>query len=536
MASSNPNTLSTPNGEPELRPGPLIATVVSHLDKEYSGKLEVDIGRPGGGTGTSSQLHQVRYMSPFYGTTAATHVRQDPNNYDSTQKSYGMWMIPPDIGTQVIVIFIDGDPKLGFWIGSIQNEGMNFMLPGIAATENVVDGAGFTDKLKRPGRVPVGEFNRKINTSSPDDVTKWLKPRHPFADVLSSQGLLLDDVRGITTSSARREAPSSVFGISTPGPLDKRQDSPTGAYGKPESEIPNYPASRLGGSTFVMDDGDDKFLRKTQANSGPPDYASTDNGDTDGLPTIPHNELVRLRTRTGHQILLHNSEDLIYITNSRGTAWIELTSDGKIDVYSQDSISFHTGNDFNFYADRDINFEAKRNFNLKVGGKHRTEVKDNYTLIVAGDGSIQVTGNANTTISGNSILTTEGDFDLNSGGHNNFTAGGDSNFNSGGNHIETATKIHMNGPQAASASKADKPDKMSVHVNAYNDTPNVGISSIMKRIPNTEPWAHHENLDATMFTKDLTDREVDGDIAVPTFYKTYSTITDTFSRVKGPEQ
>ena len=50
------------------------------------------------------------------------------------------------------------------------------------------------------------------------------------------------------------------------------------------------------------------------------------------------------------QILLHNSEDLIYIGNGRGTAWVELTSNGKIDVYAKDSINFRTETDLNIKA------------------------------------------------------------------------------------------------------------------------------------------------------------------------------------------
>ena len=505
MADNNPNTLSGSTSEPELRPGPLIATVVSHLDKEYSGKLEVDIGRPGGGSGTSSQLHQVSYMSPFYGTTAAANVRRDPDNYDSTQKSYGMWMIPPDIGTQVIVIFIDGNPKYGFWLGAIQNEGMNFMLPGTAATENVVDGAGFSDVAGRPGRVPVAEFNRKINTGNPSDVTKWLKPQHPFTDILTSQGLILDDVRGITTSSARRETPSSVFGISTPGPLDKRPDSPTGPYGKPEHEIPNYPASRLGGSSFVMDDGDDKFLRKTSAKEGPPEYASTDNKETDGDPAIPHNELVRIRTRTGHQILLHNSEDLIYITNSRGTAWIELTSNGKIDIYAQDSISIHTEQDFNFYAGRDVNIEASRNVNIKSGKRFQMESIGAFNILIGKDGKIT-------------------------------TKAGDLAINTAGSHIETATKIQMNGPVAPKVTALTTFDNITPDNSAIPATTGTTITSIMARIPTTEPYPLHENLDPTNLTPDKTDRESGSAGSTPDGWQTYSTITDTFSKVKGPEE
>ena len=299
-------------------------------------------------------------MSPFAGQTWVDYNGTDPNNFDNTQKSYGMWMVPPDVGSVVMVIFIDGDPRQGYWIGCVPDRNQNFMVPGIAATKYYdSDTATLTDNE----RLPVGEYNKLWDTGTEVDATKVKKPEHPFASVLDTQGLIKDDVRGVTTSSARRELPSSVFGISTPGPLDKQDGAKKGKVGKAGYEVDTF-VSRLGGTTFVMDDGDANFLRKKSAGEGPPEYASVEQDETDGDPTIPHNELVRIRTRTGHQILMHNSEDLIYIGNSKGTTWIELTSNGKIDIFATDSISIRTKADFNFYADRDINFEAKRNVNI----------------------------------------------------------------------------------------------------------------------------------------------------------------------------
>jgi hypothetical protein len=154
--------------------------------------------------------------------------------------------------------------------------------------------------------------------------------------------LLKDPIRGTTTSSARRSTISNVYGISTPGPVvvgGKQYQ-----FGTQKEPKPAY-VEREGGTQFVMDDG---YVGK--------DEKSKKEGILD--------ELVRLRTRTGHQILLHNSSDLIYICNSKGTAWLEFTSDGKIDIYAADSISIHSENDFNFRADRDINFEAGSNVNI----------------------------------------------------------------------------------------------------------------------------------------------------------------------------
>lgn len=474
----NYNTDYAASGQPDPKPGPFLAKVVSHLDTTYMGVLEVEILRPVGGDGSEGQLHQVKMMSPFYGSTDSSFIAKDPDDYNNTQKSYGMWFVPPDVGTTVVVIFIDGDPKRGYWMGCVPDENMNFMIPGVAATQAVVEGG--TTSTGDTARLPVAEYNKEIN-NYPGDPTQLKKPRHPIADVLEAQGLLEDDTRGITTSSARRETPSMVFGISTPGPFDKQDGAKQGPVGKLEHQIPNAYVSHLGGTTFVMDDGDDKFLRKTPAGEGPPEYAAVEQGETDGDVTIPHNELVRIRTRTGHQILLHNSEDLIYISNARGTTWIELTSNGKIDIYAQDSVSIHTENDFNVTADRDINLTAGGNINLNAATNFNVTAGANYEIKAGADGKL--------------------------------TVAGQSNIKAGGNHVESAAEIHMNGPAAAEAADAPKAN----------------------RIPQTEPWAGHENLDPESFTPDNTQATDDPQLSEPEYFKKYTTTTDTFMKQKGAD-
>jgi hypothetical protein len=536
-------------------PGPYLAKIVSHLDPYYMGTLEVQLMHESGNdTDASGQLHQVKYLSPFLGQSSIRHIDDGDDDYNNTQKSYGMWMIPPDVGGIVVVLFIDGDPRKGYWIGCAQDQFMNFMMPGYAATSFATSKA--TDKE----RVPVAEYN-KIKNDSTTDPTKFRKPATPFEGALDNQGLLEDDIRGITTSSARREIPSAVFGISTPGPIDKQ--GKRGKIGKKESPIDQAYVSRLGGSSFVMDDGDDKFIRKTAASDGPPEYASVEQGETEGRRDIPHSELIRIRTRTGHQILLHNSEDLIYIGNAKGTAWIELTSDGKMDIYTEDSITMHTKTDFNVLADRDITLEAKRNFNLKVGGEMQTEVEKDQVLIVDGKQKVHVKKDVDITYEANFTqrivkdvdIQMEEDyrswtkgtvdiivdkdfkelikgtmdssivkdtkvrigasFNLLTTGNNNFTASGSTNIKSGGSHIETASVIHMNGPGAASAAgaspaiqafRAIMPPKLKINI-LPDETGEPKIESILRRVTTHEPWPHHENLDPKKFKPVETDRD-----------------------------
>lgn len=501
--------------------GPYLAKIVSHLDPTYMGILEVQLLRDvGNDDSREGQLHQVKYLSPFYGVTNVDFIAQDPNDYNNTQKSYGFWAIPPDVGTTVMVIFVEGDPRKGYWIGCVQDDNMNFMMPGYASTKYVVDDT--KQSADKPDRIPVAEYNKKVQDTV-QDVTKYPKPATPMELILDEQGLLQDDIRGITTSSARREVPSSVVGISTPGPVDKQSSAKQGKVGKYEHKIVNAFVSRLGGSSFVMDDGDDKFLRKKKANTGPMEYAAVEQGETDGDVTLPHNELIRLRTRTGHQILLHNSEDLIYIGNARGTSWIQMSSDGKIDIFAEDSVSLHTKQDLNLFADRDFNLEVGRNINIKCKEEMQVETGANYHVKVGADG----------------LLTLAGNYDTNAGGHIWETSGGTNETNAGGNIIETAPNIHMNGPTAATAEKVKD---LKTH-SLPNEKGEELTQSIMRRIPTHEPYPHHENLDPEKYKPEKTDRDIDGrntgtssSIKDPaTTWKKYSTVTDTFEKLGESE-
>lgn len=478
-----------------------MARVVSHVDGRYMGDLQVellnDVGRD---MNRSGSIITVSYLSPFYGVTNVLHNSEN-NDYNGTQKSYGFWMIPPDPGTLVMVIFVNGVASKGYWIGCVQDDYMNFMVPGLAATE--------LSTQPGKGRQVVAEYNKKKNKLEHADQTMVAKPPHPFQKVLETQGLAKDDIRGITTSSARREFPSMVFGISTPGPIDRKAGAPTGKVGKSESKINDAFVSRLGGTTFVMDDGDDNFLRKTHPKDGPPVYASVENGEN-GMPDIPHNELVRIRTRTGHQILLHNSEDLIYIGNSRGTAWIELTSNGKIDIYAEDSVSIHTKKDFNFFAGNDVNIEATNNINIKAGANLNVETGSAYNLAVGTDNKILIKGNQSTTVNGTcqiktgafsqtisgaynltagNTAITAGSLDINASGATKIT--GSSTDISGGSKVNiTAGRIDFNGPTPAATASRNTPGEAP-------PTPEpipTGEDGIVQRKPDHEPWAGHENL------------------------------------------
>jgi uncharacterized protein (DUF2345 family) len=552
-------------------PGPYIGKVVNNLDPMRQGALEVEIlQKIGNQNSASQQLFTVKYLSPFYGVTDVDLTGSDPEEFNHTQKSYGFWFVPPDTGTLVMCIFVDGDPGQGYWMGCVQNPYMNHMIPGIAASKSIASKVRLTDETKWASNtvdpvttyntdfIPVGEINRGSirdgKTSINPKIDDMKKPIHPFADVLVTQGLITDTVRGTTTSSARRDIPSSVFGISTPGPVDKRTNAQKGNIGRADDKVNKF-ISRLGGTQLIMDDGNERKLRKYKPDEGPSEYVDLEAGGEGGLVDYPQDESFRIRTRTGHQILLHNSEDLIYIGNAAGSAWIELTSNGKIDIYCDDSISIRTAEDFNFTADRDINLHADRSINMFAGQKMAAETGGNFTvkagaaigMVASTDFSIDSIGELHAHAgsgfhaSGQDMRFSGSNFDILAGGTMHVTAASEMSIKSNrtlissgstteilsgtgtiltsasldvgtsGNVIIKGARVDINGPAAVSASQAVSAlsaDTSRVTVNPLTLYPLPGIGSVLtKRAPTPEPWAHHENTNPPGFTSDLTDRE-----------------------------
>jgi uncharacterized protein (DUF2345 family) len=547
--------------------GPYEAIVTNHLDPTYMGTLEVELLKntgSGNNPERTGQLHVVRYLSPFYGVTPAQALANN-DGYEWTQKSYGFWAVPPDIGTKVMVIFVEGNAAYGYWIGCIPENFMNFMLPDPRAVTELTTGA--TPREIQGLKLPVGEYNKVIETGVGKDPTKFLKPYNKdFAQVLEIQGLITDEVRGLSTSSARREIPSMVLGLSSPGPLDKRPGAPRFPLGNEQSKAQQF-TNRLGGSSLVFDDGDDKYIRQEPAAEGPPRYINKELGEAGGDPTLPKDEHVRLRTRTGHQILLHNTEDVIYISNARGTAWIELTSDGKIDIHAQDSISIMSNNDINFTAERDFNVEAGRNINMradgrwgqnqhfyngKENGRIQMESKFDTKILVEQDYKLSVRRRSDTLVKDEMKTTVQAEYNVHTLSSMYLTADNNMNLLSGVNMYETAgashhtiagggsivqsasSNISMNaaglvaidgsavyvdsgrsqGSSSASPAEDAEPVIPLSKIQLPFVTPGVSnpypYNSILTRAPQHEPWTHHENLNPQSFKSDQTDREQPG--------------------------
>ena len=562
--------------------GVYLGRIVNHLDTTFMGGVEVEILKRTA-SGNVQEKIACKYASPFAGQTPYTGLGRG-TDYGSSQKSYGFWAVPPDIGTQVIVLMPEGDYSQAYWVACVQDTAMNFSMPGNAGTT--------LNNIDPTKALPVAEYNKLTQDPAGSDPTKVIKPANTYAqERLANAGLDADWVRGTNTSSARRELPSMVFGISTPGPHDT--SGPTHRYGPQNAQI-NAPYSRLGGSSFVMDDGDTSMHRRLSAKEGPPEYARTESGDVSGNPKLPANELIRIQTRTGHQIVMHNTEDLIYISHGSGDSWIEMTANGKIDIYSKDSISIRTETDLNFTADRDINFTAKENINMVAEKNiklHSLETMSqqakNYKMLVEEDSNIRIDKDSFTYVNGdqhlyvndNKLTVVKSNYDIKtdldlklsqqnldiksnveinllaSGGNINLVSSQNIAAEASSNIGLKAQNIQLNSRSdteivgnrvgiSTSDFKAPNATPGTVSVNAptaeeAKPVDNIATEALefddaeyafyTKRIPAREPWADHEHLKPLDVTPELTiaDSNEPGEETEP---PPFPTIPDTFKK------
>jgi hypothetical protein len=404
-----------------LDSGPFLAVVKNTVDASRLGRIQVyipELGAGGSGTGADdspSNWRTVSYASPFFGETYQSPSAPSPKNtFDATRHTYGWWMTPPDIGTKVLVLFVNGDPGRGYYFACVPTGLSQHMLPGLAGSGDIQSADQRRDQLGDSDFAPVAEFNENDDKLSRDP--KFLQNKKPLHDVQTriykNQGLLQDQQRGPITSSSQRESPSFVYGFSTPGrPLDDQATNdilePSGADVDASKLSPLVP-SRKGGHSFVLDDGD----------------------------AAGESRIVRLRSAAGHQILLNDTEGFVHVINASGTGWVEITKTGEIMIYSQGGVNLRTQGDLNLHSDKDVNIFAGKNLNLAAEAGIQLDASSN--IVTHAGGKNIVFAKSQVEILGNSGVKIE------SKGSASFSASGTLDF--------TGSYIGLNSGAAASVS------------------------------------------------------------------------------------
>jgi hypothetical protein len=294
------------------------------------------------------------------------------------------------------------------------------------------------------------------------------KPVHPFARTLQDQGLIQDTTRGTTSSSARRETPSNVFGISTPGKIDAR--NPKKDKLGPTNDLKNVQTTRLAGHTFVMDDGDN-------------------NGD---------NQLVRLRTSSGHQLLMSDSAGVVYLANADGTVWMEFSNNGMVDVYAQTGYNLRSGGDINFHAEGNINMYANKSIKIKANEQTGLVSIDGGGIKQIATDDVQIQGTNVYTKASTNVVADAGQRNIQQGMTRTDLIGGQVHFNAFGvisNLVTPLTRTSYTQPTGTGTGLTTYPDVSLQPLGTLLkvDRALPGMSGM--RVPTHEPfWGHQDTV------------------------------------------
>jgi hypothetical protein len=303
--------------------------------------------------------------------------------------AYGLWGVPK-VGTQVVVWFLGGDPSWRMFSSMFMQAQTNRSLPA--------------------GR------NFHKDSSAPGPWTDTYAPLEPGFSNVRQAGLGEGDWF-FTRGGYERQVAQAV---TNKNGKEGYAENPSKKDGTLDPQT--YGWTSPGGHFITMQDSPE-FCR------------------------------VRIKTTHGHQVLLDDTNERIYISTAKGSNWIELDQDGHIHIHADESISVNSAKDINLNAEGSINLNGDKGVNIKSAKSIKSDAGEDIHQNAVG-----------------SVFIGAGkDFHLNAGGSVYETAASQMHLNGGGKLIQSGGQIHLNGPSATKAAKAKSADKPPI-------------------IPQHEPW------------------------------------------------
>ncbi len=448
-----------------------IGEVVDTNDPQQMGRIRVACALFGELEGSAIEtIPWAIYMSPFAGTTVAPS-RGRSDDKTPGEVAYGMFNIPK-VGSRVLIAMIDGDPRFRVWLGCLFDQYMTHTLPHGRYSYNTVekpDGpfSSTEDKIQPLYDSQTSAFT---NTSTGVDPRKSFEYRTRGAD---TQVAGLDD-----------EIVDSTF-------LSFLADDFAVEYteedGKPLTNTQGYKKSRIEADASASNTKDDILY-------DPQTYSWTSPGfHSMAMSDDAENCRIRFRTTHGHQIIMDDTNERIYVSTAGGKAWIELDEAGNIDVYAERNLSFHAKKDINFTTDKAFRVSAKEGIHLesdtelRLHAKQEMHIKSATDMYIHTDATLylhsgtdskfEVGGDMSVT-STNVFVETIAAVDITAGAAFIVDAGVTASLLAAGNVLLTGAQVHLNGPPASPGAGADT-------------TPPTAAkeSFLTSRVPDHEPWA-----------------------------------------------
>lgn len=433
-----------------------IGVVVDTNDPQQMGRVRVVCPQWGDTYSTPVEnLPWASYVSPF-GGQVSIGTRGPGIDTSEGGISYGMWAIPK-IGAQVIVMCVDGDPMLRVYMGCIFDQLTPHTLPHGRYMYEPSPGLNNTGSAP----TPQGPFTSREHTVEP--LTTNLKqafggkgdPNYEWRSRAADYTVAAIDVTQLNQTYS-----------SVPDDKDIAYEDWCSTQGYAPSRIdPNSPSSYT----------DRNYDSSVYCWVSPGFHAIS-------MDDRQENCRMRFRTTSGHQILLDDTNERIYIATAKGNNWVEMDQAGNIDVFSSNKVNIRSKQDINFTADGTIRMYAGVGIHMFSAGEIRTEATT--------DMHIKSLQNIRTHAAQNLYLQSDKEIDILAGSNLNLTSSALTSINAGSDINLTASGVASIGAggavilAGASVSLEGSPAPVAATATAASELP----AFYTNRIPDHEPW------------------------------------------------
>jgi hypothetical protein len=447
-------TVGTPDGysqQPEGRANLFNQTYIGYVKKVEDdirmGRLQVWIPELGGDPMSDKSWYTMNYCSPFAGATPIDEKSNSLPVTNGNKKDGKKWL--------------ESQRSYGFWAvpPDVDNEVVCMFVNG-DPNKGIWIGCMFKQYMNHmvPGiprnnsfdegedgeLPPVVEYNKWSSIGNEDDPTR---PRFdPLHEGLKVQGLYKDVQRGPASGGARRESPSKVFGLLSPR-----------------------------GNHIYIDD-------------------------------FECNEMIRMRTRSGVQVMLHETDGYIYMVSKKGNSWLQISDDG-IDFYSSKGVNIRSQTGYNFHTDKDYNLHIGGSFNVFCEGDMKLSTKGNADLLVGKDRKEDIGGASHSQIKKDRKIKIEGADNTDVQGKSTLKSGSQLTLSGGSLIAMKAPSVTQNNPEPANEpdknteAEGAKPEKVDDR-KLEDKYPADKRDSIVQRMPTHEPFDKHPGKDQQQTASD----------------------------------
>ncbi|MFY0655416.1 MAG: hypothetical protein JXR12_01430 [Neptunomonas phycophila] len=433
-------------------PSVTVGKVVNTNDPQQMGRIQVYVPTLGHNGvifdhTSESELHYfwVSYASPMAGADS-TQLR-GPNDGESTEgiASYGMWSIPK-VGTDVLIAVVDGDQRQLYWFACL----FPYATPHTLPHGRYIDEGGTVDGPLASNESQIKPLYDNLTKAFAGDRTapEWISRGADYSAAAVSQRQISYTDHPVTSTK--------------PEDFEKDVTEPDGQKaGRDQKYTQGYAVNRLD-----PDKATDTEDYSKKGNDTPKNMESTVNSFTSpgghawAMDDRAENNRMRFRTSTGHQIIMDDTNERIYVATNEGRNYIEMDSDGHIYVFTQESFSVRSEGDINFTTEKTFRVKSKEGIHLQTEDEYRLHAQKDIHVHGEMNMSTLIDGDRHTHIVKTDNLLVDDDIHIH-GKKNIFTlSDSDYHLHSANVRVISDSNIHTesSGPTTIKASNAKLDD------------------------------------------------------------------------------